>query len=111
MRRYAANIIAENVLDQCDNDGFYTNAMATVLDHKRDGTSISLSEKYVTTKHGKRTMRRSTKGWSFHIKWIDGTTSWVDLKYLKDTNPVDIAEYATDREIKMNLHLHGGYGM
>ena len=27
VRRYAANIIAENVLDLCDADGFYTNVM------------------------------------------------------------------------------------
>ena len=94
VRRYVANIIA------CDADGLYTNSMATVLDHKRDGTSVPMSEKYFTTKHGKRTMRRSTEGWSFHIKWRDGTTSWVDLKDLKETNPVDIAEYATARRIQ-----------
>ena len=57
-------------------------------------------EKYFTTKHGKRKMIQSTKGWSFHIKWRDGTTSWVDLKDLKETNLVDIAEYATAREIQ-----------
>ena len=45
VRRYAANIIAENVLDLCDADGFYTNVMATVLDHKRDRTSVTMSEK------------------------------------------------------------------
>ena len=95
VRIYASNSIAENVLAQCDADGFYTNVMATVLDHKRDGTSVPMLEKYFTTKHGKRTMRQSTKGWSFHIKWRDGTTSWVDLKELKEINPVDITEYAT----------------
>ena len=91
------------MLAQCDDDGFFTNVMATVLDHKRDGTSVSMSEKYFTTKHGKRTMRQSTKGWSFHIKWRDGNTSWVDLKDLKETNPVDIAEYATSRGIQDEL--------
>ena len=69
--------------------------MATLLDHKRDGTSVPMLEKYFTMKHGKRTMRHSIKGWSLHIKWRYGTTSWVDLKDLKETNPVDIAEYAT----------------
>ena len=63
VRRYAANIIAENVLAQCDADGFYNNVMATVLYHKRDGTSVPMLEKYFTTKHGTRTMIQSTKGW------------------------------------------------
>ena len=97
MRIYAANIISENALAQCDADGFYTNVMATVLDHKRD---VTMLEKYFTTKHGKWTMRQSTNGWSFHIKWRYGTTSWVDLKDLKETHPVDKADYATDRGIQ-----------
>ena len=84
------------MLAQCDANWFYTNSMATVLYHKLDGTSVPILEKYFTTKHVKRTMRHSTKGWSFHIKWGYGATLWVDLKYLKETNPVDIAEYATD---------------
>ena len=62
VRRYAANMIAENLLAQCDADGFYTNTMAAVLYHKHDGTSVPMSDKYFTTKHGKRTMRQSTKG-------------------------------------------------
>ena len=45
VRRYAVNIIAENVLSRCDADGFYTNVMVTVLYHKRDGTSVTVGEK------------------------------------------------------------------
>ena len=34
-------------------------------------------------------------GWSFQIKWKNGLNSWVNLKYLKDLNPVEVAEYVT----------------
>ena len=44
VRRYAAKIIAENVLAQCDADGLYTNVMAAVLYHKSDGTSVPMLE-------------------------------------------------------------------
>ena len=59
-----------------------------------------MSEKYFTTKHGRRNMRQSTVGWSFQIKWNNGSTEWVALKYLKETNPVDVDEYANDRWIE-----------
>ena len=39
-------------------------------------------------------------GWSFQIKWKNGLNSWVNLKYLKDSNPVDVAEYVTDRGVE-----------
>jgi hypothetical protein len=33
------------------------------------------------------------------VEWKDGTTSWVPLSTLKESNPVEIAEYAIAREL------------
>ena len=60
VQKYAANIIAKNVLAQCDPDGFCTNLMEVILDHKSDGTAVPMSEKYFTTKQGRRKMRQFT---------------------------------------------------
>ena len=91
VKKYAANFIAVNVLSQCDPDGLYTYVMEVILDHKRDGRAVPISEKYFTTKQGKRKIGQSTLGWSFQIKWENGSTEWVALKYLKETNPFDVA--------------------
>ena len=63
VKNYAANIIAENMLAQCDQDGFYTNVMEVILDHKRDRTAVPMSEKYFMTKQGSHKMRQSNLGW------------------------------------------------
>ena len=34
VKRYRANIIAENILSQCNPDGFYMNVMESITDHK-----------------------------------------------------------------------------
>ena len=102
VKKYAANFIAENALAQCDPDGFYTNVMEEILDHKRDGIVLLMSENYFTTKQGRRKMRQSNLGWSFHIKCNNGSTEWVALKYLKETNPVDFVKYSTARGIKQD---------
>ena len=34
------------------------------------------------------------------MKWSDGSTSWIDLKVLKESNPVDVAEFAVARGIQ-----------
>ena len=99
-KKYTVNVIVVNLLSQCDPDGFYTNVMEVILDYKRDGRAVPISEKYFTTKQGKRKIGQSTLGWSFQIKWENGSTEWAAMKYLKETNPVDVVKYSTARGIK-----------
>src|SRR5687767_8261993 len=37
---------------------------------------------------------KSTKGWKLLIEWCDGMSSWVLLKDMVVSNPVECAEYA-----------------
>ena len=39
------------------------------------------------------------KGWRLKVKWKSGTTSYITLKDINNTNPVDIAEYAKANKI------------
>src|SRR6056300_1207277 len=39
-------------------------------------------------------MRKTTVGWKLKVLWSDDSYSWIDLKYLKESNPVDVAEFA-----------------
>ena len=50
VRKYAANIIAVNLLAQVDPEGYHTNVLEAVLYHKRDGTAVPMSGKYFKTK-------------------------------------------------------------
>ena len=102
VKKYAANVIVENLLAQCDPDEPYTNVMEVILDHKSDEKAVPMSEKYFTIKQGRSNMRQSTMGWSFQIKRNNGSTEWVALKYLKETNPVDAYKYANARGIEKN---------
>ena len=99
IKKYAANIIAENVLSQCDVDGHYTNLMEAIIDHKRDGSAVKMCDKYIKTKSGNK-LRQTTVGWQFLIKWKDGTKQWIPLKVLKESNPIEVAEYVTARNIE-----------
>ena len=95
VKKYAAKLIAENVLSQVDPNCYYTNTMEAILDHKRDGTSVRMADKFFKTKQGKLTQRHTMVGWLLLIKWKNGPKEWVHLKVLKESNPVDVAEYVT----------------
>jgi len=38
-------------------------------------------------------------GWKLLVRWKDGSEQWVPLKLLKESNPVDVAEFAAARDI------------
>lgn len=100
IKKYAANIIAENILVNCDSEGHYSSQMSCIVDHKCDGTAVKMEDKFIKSKNGQMKLRQTTIGWNFHIKWKDGTSDWVPLKILKESNPVDIAEYAVARGLE-----------
>jgi hypothetical protein len=41
----------------------------------------------------------TTKGWKLLIEWLDGTMDWLPLKDLKESYPVQVAEYAVANKI------------
>ena len=46
VKKYAANMIAKNVLSQVDPDGFSTNVVSLILDHRRDDMAVHMYGKY-----------------------------------------------------------------
>ena len=41
----------------------------------------------------------TTKGWDLYVEWDNGTGSWIPLRDLKESNPIQVAEYAQSRNI------------
>ena len=95
VKHYASNSIAENVLSQVDSSGSYTQALDNILLNRKLGNDLSMKDAYVTTKRGVHKLRQTTIGWEFLTEWKYGSSSWVSLKVLKESNPVDVAEYVT----------------
>jgi Reverse transcriptase (RNA-dependent DNA polymerase) len=48
---------------------------------------------------GSNAVRQTTKGWKLLVNWKDGTSDWVPLADLKESYPVQVAEYAVNNKI------------
>jgi hypothetical protein len=96
---FTANIIAENMYSQVDSKGYSHSIMDEIVDHEKDGTAVSKDDGIETTKDGLQQPKRMTRGWKLLITWKDGTSSWIPLKDLKESNPVQVAEYAVANKI------------
>jgi hypothetical protein len=98
-REYTANTIASNIFMESDADGFSSSFLYHIIVHKSSGEAIKMADKYITTKTGTRRLRQTTVGWKFLVEWDNSSRQWIDLKLLKESNPVQVAEYVTARNI------------
>ena len=74
--------------------------MEEYLEINRNGMAVPLSVKYFKTKQGSQTQHNTTVRWALQINWKNGSTQWIKLKDLKESNPVYVEEYATARGIQ-----------
>ncbi|GFH48949.1 hypothetical protein CTEN210_05425 [Chaetoceros tenuissimus] len=88
-----ANIIAENMFAQVDSEGRHQQVLKEISDHSWDHTAIPRWDGYIKSKSG-MVPKKTTRGWELLVEWKDGTMSWVPLKDLKNSNPVELAQYA-----------------
>jgi hypothetical protein len=95
---YAANVIAQNMYAQCDTEGNQYLLMESLVDYKTDGHAVKVADMYIT-RNGRQHMRKTTIGWKLCVQWKDGTTTWERLADLKESYPVEVAEYAAAQGI------------
>ena len=99
IQQYSANVIAENIFSQVDEEGFRYILLDEIVDYRKDETAVDMDDAFVEDRYGKKTRRITTKGWSFLVNWKDGSQSWVPLKDIKESNPVEVSEFAKARGI------------
>ncbi len=89
----SANVIAQNMYAMCDLEGNQFLLLKGIVDHRKDGSAIERADMFVQ-RGSNRHYRKTTKGWQLCVEWKDGSTSWERLADLKESNPVELADYA-----------------
>jgi hypothetical protein len=89
-----ANIIAQHLYSQIDEEGNKHLLLDDIIDYKRSGNAIDKRDAFVTMKNGVRRRKETTQGWSLLCQWKDGSSNWVALKDARLSYPVLVAEYA-----------------
>ena len=93
-------MIAQNMLTQVDSEGYSKTLMEAIVDHRKDeAKAVPVSDGFITTRSGQKHPTQTTTGWDLKVLWKDGSESWIKLKDLKESNPIELAEYAKARNI------------
>ena len=96
---YSTNVLMENLYAQVDEDGYQFNIFDGIVAHKKLDTALSPENGHYVNKYGVRKRVITTKGWKIKIQWKNGTSSWVPLSDIKESHPIELAEYAVSRNI------------
>ena len=58
-----------------------------------------MSNGFATSKNGDKVPKQTMIGWKFLVEWNNGSLDWTELKDLKESNPVEIAEHAVANKL------------
>jgi hypothetical protein len=72
--------------------------MESIIDKNMDGHTVYRADMHIMNGSNKQ-VRKTTKGWHLCIEWKDGTTNWERLADLKESKPVEVAEYAVSNNL------------
>ena len=97
---YSANVLAENLYNHIDENGNSHSILTSIADHEVDLNIAVPKDKSFYETNNSRKRRITTKGWKLKVEWKDGSHSWVPLNIVKESNPIELAEYAISRDIQ-----------
>jgi len=96
----SANIIAQHMFSQVDEEGHRHLLLDDIIDFRKNETAIDKEDAFVEMANGVRRRRYTTQGWQLLCQWKDGSTNWVALEDMKNSYPVQVADYAVANHIE-----------
>ncbi|KAL7484896.1 hypothetical protein ACHAW6_010507 [Cyclotella cf. meneghiniana] len=88
------NTISEVVYAQCDPDGNQYIMLDAITDYQKNPDIVVSCNKQVKIVNGKKVILHFTQGWELCCEWKDGSTSWQKLLDIKESRPLQVAEFA-----------------
>ena len=87
------NFIAESMYAQCDADRNQYFLLYALVAYLKDNNAISLTEQQMSI-WGRPVTSKTTACWKICCQWKDGSNSQKKLSELKESHPVQTAEFA-----------------
>ena len=87
------------MVSQVDYECHHYQVLTEVTYHNKSDSAISKVDGFIKSSSGDLHRKRTTCGWKLLLECRDGSVDWVTLKDLKQSDPVELAEYAVENEI------------
>ena len=94
------NTLAEHLFSQCDSEGNQYQIFQEIVNHRRNKSAVDKADQMVRIGN-KSSKKKTLTGWDLEVEWKDGSTSWLILRDLKNSNPIEVAQYAKANRIDL----------
>ena len=94
---FTTNMIAESLYSNVDDEGFTVGLLDEIVDHDKTDDAVEVANGFTGNNNSPVI---TTKGWRIKVKWCDGSHDWLPLHQVKNSNPVELAEYACKQNIE-----------
>ena len=81
---------------QCDSEGNQYTLFDGICGHRKN-------HEYKSIPPNDQRRTKTTRGWDIQLQWTNGETSWLPLRDVKNSNPIELAEYAIANELENEL--------
>lgn len=86
-----------------DSEGHQYVLMKEISDHRKDDSAVSMANGWITKPNGTKCHKITTHTWQLLVEWKEGGEDWLPLKDLKESYPVEVAEYAKAHKFSEEL--------
>jgi hypothetical protein len=86
------NILVEHLFSQVNSEGNQYRIFKAIVGHRRKKDAVDKADQYNIRSDGRRIRKKTLRGWDMEVEWADGSTSFLPLKTVKDSNMVEVAE-------------------
>ena len=94
-----ANAKTSNLFSQVDQDWQRFILFNIIIDLRTDGTHIKEGDYLIHMYNVNKRRRDTTNGWEVCIQWKDMSSTWNQVKDVKESFPIQLAEYAVLNQI------------
>ena len=66
--------------------------MEEITDYRKDATmSVTKDNMYIVTNSDQKKICKTKVGWQLLVQWWYQSESWIYLKYVKESHPIEVA--------------------
>ena len=88
------------MLSHIDCKVHHFHLLSEITDHNSYGNEISIIDGFIKSINGNNFPKKTTAGGELQLYWNYGSTSWVPLKDIKASNPLELEEHAINNKIE-----------
>ena len=87
------------MISRVDSEDYNYQVLTEVTDNKRDYRSITKLNGFIESIHGNLYLKRNTWWCKLLLEWKNESVYWVPLEELKQSSPIELAEYSVSNKI------------